>query len=403
MARPAFLRLLGQRNYALIWWGNTISRTGDQLQMVALGWLVNGMPDSVFKLGVLGFAQMAPRLLLSLVGGVVVDRLDRARLLMTTQFLAMLQAIAFAVLVASNRITFPQVIGLTAFLGVVNTVNMMARQTLLISMVPPEDIQPAVALDFMSGNLTTILGQLFGGVMLAAIGVSGCMTVNAVSFVAILGTLFALPRKQMRPGKSKGFGKEMVEGLRYVAGRELLWKPIAITFLTTTLIISITRLMPVFATMLGMKERGYGLLLGAVSMGALMGSSSSILSRRISFHYRVFAALSVACVALFVFSRVTHVYAAIPVLVVLGLAHTTTRTVAASTCQEACEDQFRGRVMSIFSLDQGLRGLGNLWLGWIGSLKGPTFGLACNAVLCLVLTSVVLLYGRDRARPPPPS
>jgi MFS family permease len=141
------LSSLKHRNFRLLFCGTSLSHVGDFVQAMAQSWLVWQMTKSPFLLGLVGFAQALPRLLLGAVGGAIVDRVERRRLLLCTQFLAMAQAITFWVLVQFGWIEFWHVLALVLFLGTVNSLNQTARHSLINNIVPREDLMNAIALN----------------------------------------------------------------------------------------------------------------------------------------------------------------------------------------------------------------------------------------------------------------
>jgi len=186
------LSSLRHRNFRLLFFGTSLSHVGDFIQAMAQSWLVWTMTGSPFLLGVVGFCQALPRLLLGAVGGAIVDRVERRRLLLSTQILAMLQAFIFWALVYFEEIQFWHVTILVLFLGTVNTINQTARHSLINSLVPRDDLMNAIALNSSMANLAKIAGPSLGGVLISVIGVAGCLFVNAVSFLAIIITLIVM-------------------------------------------------------------------------------------------------------------------------------------------------------------------------------------------------------------------
>ena len=159
------------------------------MQAMAQSWLVWTMTGSPFLLGLIGFSQALPRLLLGAIGGAIVDRLDRRRLLVITQNLAMVQAFVFWAMVYFDLINFWHIFFLVLFLGIVNTLNQTARQSLINSLVPRDELMNAIALNSSVVNLSKVIGPSLGGVLISVIGVAGCLLVNAVSFLAIIFSL----------------------------------------------------------------------------------------------------------------------------------------------------------------------------------------------------------------------
>src|SRR5206468_1793243 len=139
------------------------------------------------------------------------------RLLLVTQSVAMVQSILFWLLVVTHRITFPEILVLTTILGVVDTLNLTARHTLIPALVPPAELHAGVALNSAGMNLTQVIGPSLGGVLLGLVGVSGCLALNAVSFLGILGALLAMKwRPRRRARQRRAVTDELAEGLRYV-------------------------------------------------------------------------------------------------------------------------------------------------------------------------------------------
>jgi len=167
------LSSLKHRNFRLLFCGTSLSHVGDFIQAMAQSWLVWQMTKSPFLLGVVGFAQALPRLLLGAIGGAIVDRVERRRLLLCTQFLAMAQAIVFWAVVQFAWVEFWHVLVLVLFLGMVNSLNQTARHSLINNIEPRADLMNAIALNSSLANLAKIIGPSLGGVLIGVIGIAG--------------------------------------------------------------------------------------------------------------------------------------------------------------------------------------------------------------------------------------
>jgi MFS family permease len=369
---------------------------------MAQSWLVFQLTGSAVKLGLVGFFQLMPRLVLGAVGGVVVDRFDRRRLLLVTQAVAMLQSILFWALVVTHRITFSQILALTLVLGIVDTLNLTARHALIPHLVPAAELQAGVALNAAGMNLTQIIGPSLGGVLLGLVGVAGCLALNAASFLAILGALLAMrwrPRTLERA--RRGMADELAEGLRYVRRREALWFPILVAYGVAALAMAYSRLLPVFATdVLHAGVREYGWLLAAPGLGALIASLVvAARGRRPGASRRLYLAVATLVTGLCIFALSRSLLLSLTALAVVGAAQMVFRTTALAALHEAVEDSHRGRVISIFLLDYGLWSFGTLWLGLLCDTHGPTFAVLTGALSCLAVTSTIALVARGRRRP----
>ena len=199
-----------------------ISSTGDFMQNVAQSWLVWELTRSPLALGVVGLFDTVPRLIFGAVGGAIADRFDRRRILMITQSLAMAQAILYWLAVYLNVILFWHVCILAFFLGAVNTINQTARQSLVNSLIPKEDLLNAIGLQSSVFNFSKIVGPSAGGVIIALVGVAGCFFVNALSFVALLFNLhlMELPAWEER-AQQKGMWNDIKEGYSYLRNQHL--------------------------------------------------------------------------------------------------------------------------------------------------------------------------------------
>ena len=366
---------------------------------MAQSWLVFQLTGSAAKLGLTGFCQLLPRLVLGAVGGVLVDRFDRRRLLLVTQTVAMVQSILFWALVVTHRITFGEILALTVALGVADTLNLTARHALIPALVPPAELQAGVALNAAGMNLTQVIGPSLGGVLLGIVGVSGCLALNAVSFLGILGALLAM-RWRPRAGDRirRPVRDELAEGIRYVRGREALWVTILIAYGVAALAMAYSRLLPVFATdVLHAGVREYGWLLAAPGLGAMCASLAvAARGRRPGARRRLYLAVATLVAGLSAFALSGLLWVSLAALTVVGAAQMVFRTTALASVHEAVEDSHRGRVVSIFLLDYGLWSFGTLWLGILCDRYGPRFAVLTGALSCLVVTAAVAVIARTR-------
>ena len=258
------LSSLRHRDFRLLFFGTSLSHVGDFIQVMAQSWLVWTMTGSPFLLGVVGFCQAVPRLLLGAVGGAFVDRMERRPLLLSTQILAMIQAFAFWALVFFDEIQFWHIIVLVLFLGTVNSINQTARHSLINNLVPRAELMNAIALNSSMANLAKIAGPSLGGVLISVIGVAGCLFVNAVSFLAIIVTLLvmAIPAANTSKAKATPFWAEVQEGYRFLRGERRLFAVILLTYAVALVGTPYSRFLPVIATdVLHAGASTFGLLL----------------------------------------------------------------------------------------------------------------------------------------------
>ena len=387
-------------NFRLLFLGSIFSNTGDFIQAMAQSWLVWTMTGSPFLLGLIGFSQALPRLLLGAIGGAIVDRLDRRQLLVVTQNLAMVQAFVFWALVYFGLITFWHIFFLVLFLGTVNTLNQTARQSLINSLVPREELMNAIALNSSVVNLSKVIGPSLGGVLIAIIGVDGCLLVNAVSFLAIILSLLMmdLPPWQREKGEDN-FWQEVGEGYNYIKTNRRVFSVLFLAYIVALIGSPYSRFLPVFASdILHAGPLGFGFLLAAPGLGAVMSglylASTGNIRRRGNFIFISVFSFSLFLI-LFSFSR--SMLFSLPCLVMVGASHIAFRAMANNTIQMETPPHLLGRILSLFLMDKGLWSFGTLFIGSFASLIGTASAIALSGFIC-ALSAAALLYHRALQR-----
>ncbi|MCA1556804.1 MAG: MFS transporter [Acidobacteria bacterium] len=226
-------RALTHRNFRLFWTGAFLSNIGTWMQTVAQGWLVLQLTDSAFWLGVDGFAATSPGLVLTLLGGVYADRIDRKRLLIFTQTGAGLTALALALLIATgvvNNAADVWIILLASFFtGCCFSLASPSYQAITIDLVGREDLSNAIALNSTQFQLSRVVGPALAGVGFQLFGLAGCFFVNGLSFVAIIFALSlvrfesadgtTVVARNNSDGERQTMWRDLTNGFRYVWSR----------------------------------------------------------------------------------------------------------------------------------------------------------------------------------------
>ena len=401
LALARTLNSLRHRDFRLLFFGTSLSHVGDFIQAMAQSWLVWTLTSSPFLLGVVGFSQALPRLFLGAVGGAIVDRVPRRRLLLSTQILAMTQAFVFWALVYFDAIQFWHVIVLVLFLGTVNTVNQTARHSLINSLVPREELMNAIALNSSMANLAKIIGPSIGGVLISMIGVAGCLFVNAVSFLTIIVTLIVMnvPAARVRLKDESSFWREVSEGYQFLRGQRRLFTIILLTYAVALVGTPYSRFLPVFATdVLHAGPSTFGLLLASPGIGAVIAglgiASFARLRRRLHFVAMSVYAFSIS-LALFSFSRSLPL--SMLLLILVGASNIAIRAVANTIVQMDTPPELLGRMLSLFFMDKGLWSFGTLFIGSVAHFAGTPNAIAI-AGLCCALAASLLLYQQRQMR-----
>ncbi len=196
-------RSLRHRNYRLFFMGQSISLIGTWMQMTAVAWLVWRLSHSAFLLGFVGFSTRIPAFVLAPFAGVLIDRVNRHRLVILTQVLAMVQALMLAALMYSGRIEIWHIVVLSLMLGVINALGMPARQAFIVQMLGRrEDLNNAIALNSSMVNGARLIGPAIAGILIAAVGESVCFLLNGLSYLAVVASLLMM-RVPPTPGPGR--------------------------------------------------------------------------------------------------------------------------------------------------------------------------------------------------------
>ncbi len=385
--RPGLGRALRHRNFRLYFAGQGISLLGTWMQQVAQNWLVYRLTQDEFLLGVVAFAGQAPAFVLLPVAGVLLDRCDRHRLVVTTQALAMLQAATLAVLTLTGLLAVWQLIALAVVLGCVNAFDLPARQSLLPALLPDkQDLGNAIALHSSLFNGARLAGPALAALVIWIARDQGegvCFALNTASYLAVLLALLALHvPQQAEPAPAPPVLRGWAEGLGYAAGH----RPIRAILLMVAWVglvgMPYTVVLPVVAKqVLGGGPATYGLLLTCVGVGAL-GGAFYLASRRDlrGAGRRIAATAALLGLGLVVVSQVRLLVLAAPLLVLVGLGMMLTMVSCNTVVQTLVADDKRGRVMSLYNLALfGMTPLGSLLVGFVADGWGaPTALLGCG-------------------------
>ena len=223
-------RALRSRNYRLFFFGQLISLVGNWMTQIATSWLVYRLTTDPRMLGRVSFAGQFPAFLAAPLAGVLVDRWNLRRTLLITQVLAMLQsfALAYFTLSHSHPITIPILLLLYVFQGIINGVDIPARQTIVSQLVTePNDIANAIALNSSQFNLARLIGPAIAGFVIAAVGEGYCFLIDGISYIAAIVAIYLIVLSPHPPRRGrKHVLHELREGLVYTLGfpplRELL-------------------------------------------------------------------------------------------------------------------------------------------------------------------------------------
>lgn len=379
---PARYPALRHRNFRLIWAGLIVSNMGTWMQNIAQSWLIYKLTgNNPLFLGYLGLSFALPMTLLPPIGGVVVDRVDRVRLLYITQSAAALSAALMAALAWTDRIS-PGWILLASFVqALLLAFDNPARQSLIPELVPRQDLLNALSLNSATYTGAALVGPALGGALLGVVGPGWLYMLNAVSYLAVLGALVTMRDVPRTRRRATSAWEALFGGVQFIGRHRLILVMLILSSLTALFARSYQQLLPVFADDIwGVGAGGYGRLLSAAGAGALLGALGMSSIRNLRAQGRMMVASGILmCICLALFALSPWYWLGVALLVVVGIASTVFTTMISTTIQLRTPNEVRGRVMSFYAATLiGLPSLGALGVAAVARELGtdaPT-GLA---------------------------
>jgi MFS family permease len=357
------------------------------MEEVARGWLVLELTGSPFQLGLFGFIRGISQLVVSPVAGVLADRLDRRRLAAMSQAVPGVMALIVATLVVTDQIALWHLYIAVTVSGVTNAINFPTRQVLVYDTVGADHLTNAIALNSVTANVARILAPSVGGILIGTVGVGASYYAQAAFFgLATCMTLLLRPMTQVLPVRVPMW-QALRDGVAYVRANATVLRLVLLNIVPTLLIYPYVSMMPVFATeVLGVGSAGYGILLSAAGFGSIPGGlivANMSGSRHKGIVMGAAALLYMGMVALFALS--TAFGASFAILVVAGLGWSMMVTLNQTLLQLNVAEEFRGRVISLYTMANGLSPFGNLVMG----AAATRFGVQ-EAVLAFALAGFAL-------------
>lgn len=383
-------RAFKSRNYRLYFSGQSISLIGTWMQKTAVSWVIYSLTHSTFMLGVTLFASQFPSFLFSLLGGVVSDRYNRYRVLLTTQVASMIQAILLTILIFSKHYVVWEILTLSVVLGVINAFDVPARQSLVYEMIEDKnDLPNALALNSSMVNLSRLIGPGIAGIVLENLGDGVCFLMNALSFVAVIISLLLmkLPKYVNKPHPKNVFG-ELKEGFSYIKRTPEISFILVMLMLVSLFVLPYSTLIPFYArdvfkgtaSTFGIIDSfiGLGAFAGAIFLASLKPGHN--LKKILGINTLVFGA------GLVLFSHEHNYILALIFSAVAGFGMMSQITISNTVIQTTSDINMRGRVISFYAMAFfGMQPLGGLLIGSISKWIGTTNTVLGEGIVALMI------------------
>jgi len=347
-------RALRHRNFKLFFAGQSISVIGTWMTRLATSWLVYRLTHSALLLGVVGFSGQIISFLLGPFAGVWVERLNRRKLLVWTQAFAAIQSLALAALTLAHVINLWEIIALSAFQGLINSLDMPGRQSFLVQMVEDRnDLSNAIAINSSMANGARLIGPAIAGMVIAAFGEGWCFLIDGVSYFAVIASLLMM---RVKPLQIRRTATSMVEQMREGWDYVRTFRPIRTILLLFALLSLMgwpySVLLPVFAgQVLHGGAHTLGWLTGASGVGALASGISLAVRKSILGLTRMLQiAAAMLGVALILFGLSHTLWLSLVLMVFVGFGLMQGASVSNTIIQSLVPEDKRARVMSYYTM-----------------------------------------------------
>lgn len=388
---------LGIPSYRWLWMSNVFSSAGMWVQMATLGWVVYDLTDSGALLGGINGMRAIPMLLFAPLAGLAADKLDRRKLMLTTNFIVIVVSVILGIGVIAGRVEVWHLFLFALIGGIVMVFNMPAQQTVVFDLVPRNVIPNAVALGSAAFNVTSVVGPGIAGFFIAWWGPGINFILQGVAFVAVMFCIMmiAFPQRKMSTQPRASMAKNMMDGVRYVSKDRIARMLVILAVIPSIFIMpSMMALAPVFAKdVFNSGPNGLGLLMSAMGLGGFLGA---LFAASIGHFERrgilQLVMLGISGVALFLFAVSPVLYIALPLIAVAGFAQMTYMTNNQTVLQLSVPDHMRGRVTSLFMLNMALMPVSSIVMGSLSDIFGASVVVASAAVAVLMIAILMAFF-----------
>ncbi|WP_316804575.1 MFS transporter [Pedobacter nototheniae] len=378
------------RNYRLYFGGQSISLIGTWMQKTAVSWVVYSETHSKFMLGLTLFASLFPSFIFSFIGGVASDRYSRYKLLLTTQIASMIQAVLLTLLIFFRHYSVWEIIALSALLGLINAFDVPARQSLVYEMVDDKaDLPNALALNSSMVNLSRLIGPGLAGLALEKFGYDICFGLNAVSFIAVIGSLLMmkLPKYVAKPHTKNVIG-ELKEGFAYIKRTPSIGLILIMLALISLMVLPFSTLIPVYAKDIFKGTAStFGVIDSVIGLGAFSGAIF-LASLKPGRNLRKILAINTLIfgIGLILFSHSTYYPIALVVATISGFGMMSQITISNTLIQTTVDPAMRGRVISFYAMAFfGMQPLGGLLVGGVSQWIGTPDTVLIEGIIALII------------------
>jgi predicted MFS family arabinose efflux permease len=385
------------RDFRILWMGACTSSIGTWMQQLAQAWLVLELSKSPFMLGLDSFLGNIPIFLFSLVGGVIADRIDRRYVLLGSQYVQMSSALLLTVLVATNRVHVWHILCLSFLVGTAQSFGGPAYSALVPSLVEKEDLSNAIAMNSIQFNLARVIGPVIGGILLKTMGPAWCFGLNALSFVAVIISLYRLRINYNPPRTGESVLDSMKQGFRFIRKQGAMEALIVLAFLMTGFAIPMITFLPVFARNVFQKgPETLSLFLACTGLGSISGALMVAALGNVRNKGRIALSMLMLLGTMMAgFAQSKNILLSCAFLYVSGTCLIFAFAMISSLVQLITANEMRGRVMSVYNVAfRGGMPFGDLLTGRMIPIFTAPVVIAANGLLLFCLGFYFLVIKR---------
>ncbi|HJT57438.1 MAG TPA: MFS transporter [Ktedonobacteraceae bacterium] len=386
--------VLRNRNYSLLFWGQLISSTGTQMQVVAVSWQVFLITHSAIALGLIGLMQAIPRLIFSLVGGVFADVFDRRKMLLIVEISLAATSVVLAVCTIFNVTSIAIIYAVVLVAACVSSFEFPTRLAIIPSLVTREQMPDAMSLNSAMMQLTFIIGPTIGGFSIAWLGVANTYWFDVVSYFVVMGSLLLMvvPRIPLEKRARAGIGA-LVEGIEFLRAHPIILAVLSLDF-CATFFGSPRALLPLYASdILHVGPQGLGILLGATSIGAVVLVPFAGFIGRIP-RQGLGVAMAVIGWGVFIIAFGVHpgpLWLGVLFLAGSGAADMVSMILRGLVVQLTTPDELRGRISAVNAMFViGGPMLGQVESGLVAGFFTPELSVVSGGLACIVATVAIV-------------
>ena len=380
---------LRYRNFRWFWFNGATQAMAQGMQFLVLGWLVLDITDSSRQLGYVIFAFGLPHLLFAVLGGIIADRANRLKLLITTRFYVSVLIFAIAILRITDLLEVWHIYAIVALLGTIQALNTPARQAIVPDLVDRDDMMNAIALHTMVNQTGQIIGPAAAGGLIELVGIGPTLLVNAGLYLSGIGFMLFIRGLPARPAAGKASVlADLRAGLQCIRSTPILYTVIGMTLALAFFVLSYRQVMPAFTKdVLDSGPGGTGLLLLAAGLGSLFGNV--IVASLGDFRHKarlLMASMLTVSGVLTLFAWSPWFWLSWIILLFVGAASFGVfLPLVITLIQLNVPSELRGRVLSILTLAPAVHYLGALPLALAADLISWPVAITGGAVLSLLV------------------